>query len=75
VIDILADEYGYSKQEMHDTLGLMFRRTRDEFLPTIERTSQMTSKRFWEYIEEVRRFFAIEYNITIPDPNKVEGAK
>lgn len=75
VIDILAEEWGYSKEEMHDALGLMFRQTRDEFIPTIERTSQMSSRRFWEYIEQVRRWASMDYNINIPDPNKVEGAK
>lgn len=73
VVSILADEFGYSKEEMHDSLGLMFRQTKDDFIPTIEKTSQMSSKRFWEYIEDVRRFFAMEYNITIPDPNQAEG--
>jgi hypothetical protein len=75
VIDILRLEFGYEKEEMHDALGLMFRRSVDEFLPTIQKTSDMNSREFWEYIERVRRWAAMEYNITIPDPNKAEGAK
>jgi hypothetical protein len=75
VIDILHLEFGYEKEEMHDALGLMFRQSRDEFVPTIRSTTTMSSAEFWEYIERVRRWAAIEYNVTIPDPNKVEGAK
>jgi hypothetical protein len=73
VIGMLVDEFGVnSKEEMHDILGMMFRRNYEGEFPTIDRTSQMSSKRFWDYIERVRIWAATEYNVSIPDPNRVE---
>jgi len=72
VIEILRMEWGYEKEEMHDALGLMFRRDYSKPVPTIIRTSNMSSRDFWEYIERIRRWAASEFNIVIPDPNKVD---
>ena len=72
VIEILRMDFGYEKEEMHDALGLMFRRDYTKEMPTIIRTSTMSSKKFWDYIERVRTWAAVEYQMVIPDPNKVE---
>jgi hypothetical protein len=71
VIEILRQEFGYEKEEMHDALGLMFRRDFTKAVPTIINTSTMSSADFWEYISRIRTWAAVDYNITIPDPNKV----
>ena len=72
VIEYLRQEFGYEKEEMHDALGIHFRRDFSDQLQRIVRTSTMASEEFWEYIERVRRWAATEYNIYIPDPNQVE---
>ena len=75
VIEILRNDPivgGYTKEEMHDALGVMFRQRYDGFIPTVERTSTMSSSDFWEYIETVRRWASTYANCYIPDPNEVE---
>ena len=72
VIELCREYFGYEKEEMHDALGVHFRRDFAGRLQRIERTSSMTSERFWEYIEAVRRWASTEFGIYIPDPNEVE---
>lgn len=72
VVEILRNEFGFEKEELHDALGLMFRRDYTKTIPTIINTSTMSSQEFWGYIDRVRTWAAVEYQITIPDPNRVE---
>lgn len=72
VIEILRDYFGYEKEEMHDALGLLFRRNYDGPIETVDGTSGMKSEAFWNYIERVRIWAATNWQLNIPDPNMVE---
>ena len=72
VVEILRHEFGYEKLEMHDALGLMFRQDWSKVPPTIIKTSTMSSRDFWDYINRVQIWASTEYGLYIPDPNKVE---
>jgi len=71
VVEIIRNDLGYEREEMHDALGFMFRMDYKGPMPTVKRTSTMSSQEFWDYIERIRRWYATEYQGFIPDPNKV----
>lgn len=59
IVDLLAQELGYTTHEMHQTL-------KDHF--KIQSTKELTTKEFSSLIENIIRWSAIEMNIVIPDP-------
>ena len=61
IINILSEELGYTKQEMHLTIKNHF---------NIESTKSLERKEFSSFIEELIRFSAIELNVVVPDPYK-----
>jgi hypothetical protein len=60
IIRILADELGYTEQEMHQTVKNHFE---------IESTKTLTTKEFADLIERIIRWSAMELNIVIKDPS------
>tara|TARA_R110000744_G_scaffold110434_1_gene208312 strand:- start:5435 stop:5776 length:342 start_codon:yes stop_codon:yes gene_type:complete len=61
IIDILSEELGYTKQEMHETIKEHF---------NIESTKALEPKEFSEFIEQLIRWSAIELYVVIKDPYK-----
>ena len=59
IVRILADEFGYTENEMHITIKNHFE---------IESTKTLSTKEFANFIEKLVRWSAIEFNIVIPDP-------
>lgn len=59
IVRILADELGYTEQEMHQTIKNHF---------DVESTKTLSTKEFAGFIERLVRWSAIEFNIVIPDP-------
>ena len=59
IVRILADELGYTENEMHETIKNHF---------NIESTKTLSTKEFASFIERLVRWSAIELNIVIPDP-------
>ena len=60
IVGILADELGYTEQEMHQTIKTHFE---------IESTKTLPTKDFASLIERIIRWSAMELNIVIKDPN------
>ena len=59
IVRIIADELGYTEQEMHSTIKNHF---------DIDSTKALSTKEFSGFIERLVRWSAIELNIVIPDP-------
>ena len=59
IVRILANELGYTENEMHETIKNHF---------DIESTKTLSTKEFASFIERLVRWSAIELNIVIPDP-------
>jgi len=59
IIDILSEDLGYTKQEMHQTIKNHF---------DIISTKDLERKEFSDFLERLIRWSAIELNIVIPDP-------
>lgn len=64
IVNILAEELGYTEQEMHLTLKNHFE---------IESTKTLTTKEFGDLVERVIRWSAIDLNVVIPDPKTLQG--
>ncbi|MBT7339318.1 MAG: hypothetical protein HN802_06510 [Candidatus Jacksonbacteria bacterium] len=59
IVDVLAEELGYTSQEMHLTIKNHF---------NIESTKELEKKEFGEFVERLIRWSAIELGVVIPDP-------
>ena len=59
IVRILAEELGYTENEMHSTIKNHFE---------VESTKTLSTKEFASFIERLVRWSAIELNIVIPDP-------
>ena len=59
IVRIIADELGYTEQEMHSTIKNHF---------DVDSTKVLSTKEFSAFIEKLVRWSAIELNIIIPDP-------
>lgn len=74
VVETLADELGYTKDEMHEALAWKFLKLEagDARLPTRRSTSSLTTHEFEDYVSAVKVFAATDLGIHVPDPNEVE---
>ncbi len=59
LVEMLGNELGYTKEEMHKTLKFHFK---------IEKTSTLTTDEFQDYITRIIRYSAIELGVALPDP-------
>ncbi len=59
IVNILADDLGYTEQEMHATIKNHF---------NVDSTKTLSTKEFSVFIERLIRWSAVELNIVIPDP-------
>ena len=59
IVNLLADDIGYTDQEMHQAI-------KDHF--KIQSTKHLSTSEFSKLIEKINRWAAITFNIVIPDP-------
>lgn len=72
VVPMLADNFGYTKDEMHDALKWLFLRKPEAEPPTVGSTAKLDTKGFNEYIEKIQIYAASEHSVVIPDPDEAE---
>jgi len=72
VVKMLADEFGYSTQEMHDALKLEFLRKTGGILETVRSTTDLTTTEFEMLLEKIRIWALTEHDVKIPLPNEIE---
>lgn len=71
VVELLASELGYTKDEMHEALKWKFLRIERD-LPTVKSTSKLNTKEMEEYHAQIRMWASAELGIFIPDPNSID---
>ena len=74
VVALLAEEFGYEKQEMHEVLAMKFLRIYDCPItgsPRRKRTPDCDTAEFAGYVNSCVRLGA-EHGVVIPSPNEVE---
>ena len=70
VVPMLANELGYTNEEMHDALKYKFlREDYDNGLSKVTSTTELNTEDFNHFITMVQ-VFASELGIIIPDPNQ-----
>ena len=71
IVTILADEFGYSKEEMHESLKSIFLKVETPGKPPkILSTSDLTTIEAEKYYEEIRTWASVEYKIRLMLPNE-----
>lgn len=75
VVEILRQELGYGKEEMHEALKCEFLMDYSKALPYPRSTTTLSTEEFWAYIEEIQRWASDFHSIDIPDPEKVDYRK
>lgn len=72
VVALLAEYFGYSREEMHEALKMKFLRKEPPDKPaTVRSTTDLSTQEFEDYLEEVRQWAAEFYGIDIPLPDEV----
>lgn len=73
VIDILANETGYTKDEMHEALKVKFLQYENvPGLPTMRSSTDLSTVEFETYMEMIRRWASQDLGIVIPEPNQTQ---
>ncbi len=73
IIEILSNNFGYDKEEMHEALKFKFlKKHEDTNLVTVGSTARLSTAEFTEYIDEIMRWSSTEYQIVIPSADGIE---
>lgn len=72
VVKTLSDFTGYEREEMHDSLRMLFLRDESKVIPTLRSTTDLTTVEMEEYLAEIRRWAAKDLNCFVPEPNEIE---
>jgi len=70
VVAMLAEEIGYTRDQMHDALRLKFLRVEAD-LEYTRSTTELSTKEFEAYLDDVRIWAATDLGTVIPLPNEV----
>ena len=73
IIEILSNNFGYDKEEMHEALKFKFlKKHEDTDLVTVGSTAKLSTAEFTEYIDEIIRWASTEYQVVIPSADGLE---
>jgi len=73
IIEILSDNFGYDKEEMHEALKFKFlKKHGDTDLVTVSSTAKLSTIEFTEYIDGIVRWASTEYQIVIPSADGID---
>ena len=72
VLRLLSDQTGYTENEMHDALRLLFLRDNTKIIPTLLSTALLNTIQFEEYMSKIRIWASTELSVYIPEPNEID---
>ena len=72
VVPLLVNATGYTTEEMHEALKMLFLKDLTRKIPTLRSTADLTTTEFEDYLGKVRMWAAQELSCVIPDPNEVD---
>lgn len=70
VVELLANELGYDKDEIHEILKYKFLQSHAMGMPYVKSTTKLSTGEFEDYLAKIKRWAAEFLNIVIPDPNE-----
>lgn len=73
VYKLVSDYTGYTTEEIHDLFKRKFLAYEKKGRWFAKSTSSLTTIEFETYLEEIKRFSAINMSLYIPDPNEPEN--
>lgn len=72
LVEILGNELGYFRNEMHDALRQEFLLIREDGkMPYTKSTTDLDTKGFGEYIDKIKIWASVEHSIVLPDAKTV----
>lgn len=69
---LISDTTGYTSEEVHDAMRMMFLLDRDRKVPTLKSTASLTTVEMEKYLDSIRQWAAETMSCFIPLPNEVE---
>jgi len=76
VIEILSQEFGYVKDEMHEILKTQFLKNyimlHDKEVEIVRSTTDLTTMEMEDYLAKIRMWALEEHHVKIPLPNEIE---
>lgn len=72
IIKLLSNHFGYTPEEMHNALKMLFLKDESRKIPTLRNTSDLTTVEFENYLAEIKQWAAAFQTIYIPDPNEID---
>ncbi len=73
VYELLSETTGFTPEEIHDAMRMLFLLDRDRKIPTLKSTTSLTTVEIELYLTKIREFASRELNCYIPLPNEVES--
>lgn len=70
VYKMISEHTGYELEEVHQLMGKLFLRYTKGLETFVKSTTRLNTKEMEEYLEKVRRFAAMELQLSIPLPNE-----
>jgi hypothetical protein len=70
VLSILAKQFGYSEDEMHEALKQLFLTDKTQVIPKVRNTSSLNTLEMEDFLSRVRTWASLEHNCYIPLPNE-----
>lgn len=73
VVELLAEHFGYTPEEMHEALKIEFLKVHTEGKPdTVKGTKKLTTVEMEDYLSKIRIWASRDYRVFIPEPNECE---
>jgi hypothetical protein len=72
VLPLIAQTTGYTIDESHDAMKMQFLVKRTAKVPTTRSTTDLSTAEMEEYLENIRRFAAVELSCYVPIPNEAQ---
>jgi len=71
VYQLISETTGYTPNEVHDAMRMLFLLDRSRKIPTLRSTTELSTVEMEDYLSKIREFASMELNCYVPEPNEV----
>ena len=72
VLPLIADRTGYTIDESHDAMRILFLAKRGSKVATVKSTRSLNTAEMEDYLSKIKTFASAVLSCYIPDPNEVD---